>query len=123
MKKWLKRIRGAVGTALTWAVVWGGVGGLLGALFWAVGGGSAMALAMFTNGALAGFVLGGSFSVTGAHGPISNHPKLLRDNNLHVRNRCATNCGQISTNPILYGARVWIRAYATTTESTGPPER
>ena len=25
MKKWLKRIRGAVGTALTWAVAWGGV--------------------------------------------------------------------------------------------------
>ncbi len=25
MKKWLKRIRGAVGTALTWAAAWGGV--------------------------------------------------------------------------------------------------
>ena len=31
MKKWLKRIRGAVGTALTWAVAWGG-GGVIAAL-------------------------------------------------------------------------------------------
>jgi hypothetical protein len=26
MTKWLRRIRGAIGTGLTWAVVWGGVG-------------------------------------------------------------------------------------------------
>ena len=30
MKKWLKRIRGAVSTALSWAVAWGGVGAIIG---------------------------------------------------------------------------------------------
>ncbi len=30
MKKWLKRIRGAVGMGLTWAVAWGGVGAIIG---------------------------------------------------------------------------------------------
>jgi uncharacterized membrane protein len=32
MKKWLRRIRGAVGTGLTWAVVWAVVAGLIGML-------------------------------------------------------------------------------------------
>ena len=26
MTKWLRRIRGAIGTGLTWAVAWGGAG-------------------------------------------------------------------------------------------------
>ena len=30
MRKWLERIRGVLGTALTWAVAWSGVGVLLG---------------------------------------------------------------------------------------------
>ncbi len=63
MKRWLKRLRGAVGMGLSWALAWGFVGGLLGGLFFALGGGPAMALAMFTDAGLAGFVLGGSFSV------------------------------------------------------------
>ncbi len=29
MKKWLKRIRAALGMGLTWAVAWGGVGAIL----------------------------------------------------------------------------------------------
>ena len=33
MKRWLKRIRGAFGTALTWAIAWSGVGATLG-LVW-----------------------------------------------------------------------------------------
>ena len=32
MKKWLNRIRGALGTGLTWAAAWGGVGAILGLL-------------------------------------------------------------------------------------------
>ena len=63
MKKWLQRIRGAVGVGLTWAVGWGVVGGLLGLFFLALGSGPAIALALFTDSALAGFLLGGCFSV------------------------------------------------------------
>jgi len=63
MKKWLKRIRGAVGMGLTWATGWGFVGGLLGVLLVAVGGGPVIALDFLLNSALAGFILGGSFSV------------------------------------------------------------
>ena len=33
MKRWLKRIRGAIGVGLTWGVVWGLVGGTLEAIF------------------------------------------------------------------------------------------
>ena len=67
MKKWLKRIRGAVGTALTWAVVWGGVGTIYGLLILAISGGgpgvlvgNALALAMigFVGGAIFSTVLG-----------------------------------------------------------------
>ena len=29
MMKWLQRIRGTIGTALTWAVAWSGVGAIL----------------------------------------------------------------------------------------------
>ncbi len=32
MRKWLRRIRGALGTGLTWAAAWGGVGAILGLL-------------------------------------------------------------------------------------------
>ena len=63
MNKWLQRIRGAVGVGLTWAVGWGVVGGLLGLFFLALGSGPAIALALFTDSALTGFLLGGCFSV------------------------------------------------------------
>ena len=39
MKKWLKRLRAVVGTALTWAVAWAGVGTILALLILASGGG------------------------------------------------------------------------------------
>ena len=48
---------------LTWATGWGFVGGLLGVLLVAVGGGPVIALDFLLNSALAGFILGGSFSV------------------------------------------------------------
>ena len=67
MRKWLKRIRGAVGMGLTWAIGWGFVGGLLGVLWLAVvetpATTLAFALALFQAGALVGFILGGTFSV------------------------------------------------------------
>jgi hypothetical protein len=33
MKKWLRRVRGAIGVGITWGVVWGVVGGVLEAVF------------------------------------------------------------------------------------------
>ena len=56
MKKWLRRIRGAVGTALTWAAAWLGVGAIVGL----VGGVGAVALAI--SWAQMGFVGGVIFS-------------------------------------------------------------
>ncbi len=56
MKKWLKRIRGAVGMGLTWAAAWFGVGALIGL----VGGVGAVALAI--SWAQIGFVGGVIFS-------------------------------------------------------------
>ena len=38
MKKWLERIRGVLGTALTWAAAWGGVGTILWGIPYVVGG-------------------------------------------------------------------------------------
>ncbi len=59
MKKWLRRIRGAVGTALTWAAAWFGFGAIV-AL---VGGGGLADLYLQSAGlAAAGFVGGGIFS-------------------------------------------------------------
>ncbi len=56
MKKWLKRIRGVVGTALTWAAAWFGVGAFIGL----VGGVGPVALAI--SWAQIGFVGGAIFS-------------------------------------------------------------
>ncbi len=56
MKKWLKRIRGAVGLGLAWAAAWFGVGALIGL----VGGLGAVALAI--SWAQIGFVGGIIFS-------------------------------------------------------------
>ncbi len=68
MKKWLKRIRGAVGMGLTWAAVWAGVGALI-PLFsglFSVGGFAVLLFGVFvmvaTYGML-GFVGGAVFSV------------------------------------------------------------
>ena len=63
MKKWLKRIRGVVGTALTWAVAWSGVGAILGLLTLAIEGGGFLILFGTTASlALVGFVSGAIFS-------------------------------------------------------------
>ncbi len=56
MKKWLKRIRGALGLGLTWAAAWFGVGALIGL----VGGVGAVALAI--SWAQIGFIGGVIFS-------------------------------------------------------------
>jgi len=37
MKKWLRRIRGAVGMGLTWAAAWFGFGAVIGLVFFGVG--------------------------------------------------------------------------------------
>ena len=67
MKKWLKRIRGALGMGLTWAAAWGGVGmivlsGLL--VLGAAPVGLGMFDVVFNSGLLAvlGFVGGATFS-------------------------------------------------------------
>ena len=64
MKKWLKRIRGAVGTALTWATAWAVVGATLGL----TGGNSDRGIAAsvvdgFIGWAILGFIGGATFSV------------------------------------------------------------
>ena len=61
MKKWLKRIRGAVGMGLTWAVAWSPVGLIFAAVL-----GSLEVLAYVVFGgmfAVAGLIGGGAFSV------------------------------------------------------------
>ena len=59
MKKWLKRIRGAVGMGLTWAAAWFGVGAVMGLVFF----GGVELLANALNSAVVGFIGGTSFSV------------------------------------------------------------
>ena len=62
MKKWLKRIRGAVGLGLSWAVAWAGIFGIA-SMIGGEGGGLENLLAnLATFGAL-GFVGGTVFSV------------------------------------------------------------
>ncbi len=65
MKKWLRRIRGALGMGLTWAAAWSGLGAMLG-LAWGAISGSGLALG-FVSGVLAfaviGFIGGSAFSV------------------------------------------------------------
>ena len=64
MKKWLKRIRGAVGMGLTWAIAWSGVGAILGLVSGVIfGGGFIDVFPGFFIGGMAGFIGGGAFSV------------------------------------------------------------
>ena len=61
MKKWLKRIRGAVGMGLTWAAAWFGAGAILGLVFF----GAAINVELFANAllfAVMGFIGGTTFS-------------------------------------------------------------
>ncbi len=66
MKKWLKRIRGALGIGLTWAAAWGGVGlilalvvgAILGDLFVFLGASVVYAATGFIGGAIFSTVLG-----------------------------------------------------------------
>ena len=61
MRKWLKRIRGALGMGLTWAVAWFGVGAAIGLVFF--GGGTLVELlANSLLFAVAGMVGGTAFS-------------------------------------------------------------
>ena len=59
MKKWLQRIRGAVGMGLTWAVAWLGVGTIL----WAVSPLLPFLTVSLGGVALGGFLAGATFSV------------------------------------------------------------
>ncbi len=58
MKNWLRRIRGAVGVALTWAVAWAGVGAILSL----VGFGLVNLVPSLVAFAVMGFVGGAAFS-------------------------------------------------------------
>jgi len=67
MKKWLRRIRGAIGTALTWAAGWSITGAIFGAVTWALGidppsaifwVGASFAVLGFIGGAIFSTVLG-----------------------------------------------------------------
>ncbi len=64
MKKWLKRIRGAVGMGLTWAIAWFGGGALIGVVAMVLG--ISPAIAVLENAAafeIMGFIGGAAFSV------------------------------------------------------------
>ncbi len=65
MKKWLRRIRGAVGMGLTWAAGWFGVGAIIGFLGMAMGvpGGLGLVVGGSLFYAGAGFLGGAAFSV------------------------------------------------------------
>ncbi len=62
MKKWLKRLRGAVGTALTWAAAWFGVGaiiGLVAGIYSAVWGtGTSSVILTFLSPTIPGLIFG-----------------------------------------------------------------
>ena len=64
MKKWLKRVRGAVGMGLTWAAAWSGLGAMLGLAYGIISGGG-LAVS-FVSGIVAfsviGFIGGSAFS-------------------------------------------------------------
>ena len=62
MKKWLKRIRGAIGLGLTWAAVWSAVGAIIGL----ASGGSTAGI---TTAGLA-FLLAGTFAALGFVGGV-----------------------------------------------------
>jgi hypothetical protein len=58
MKGFLRRLRGIIGTGLTWAVGWAGIFGVLGLIF---GAGSVPRVALL--GAFTGLIAGGAFAV------------------------------------------------------------
>ena len=60
MKKWLRRIRGAIGMGLTWAAAWFGVGALIGLVFF--GGGLVELVSNSVLFAVFGFIGGAAFS-------------------------------------------------------------
>ncbi len=63
MKKWLKRIRGALGMGLTWAAAWAGLGAIIG--LFPGGGPSGVLLDVFVLGVrfgVLGFIGGAIFS-------------------------------------------------------------
>ncbi len=63
MKKWLKRIRGALGMGLAWAAVWTGVGAIVGVVAWVLGLDPASGIAEGAAvGVIMGFVAGATFS-------------------------------------------------------------
>ena len=63
MKKWLKRIRGVIGTAFTWAAVWGGVAFILSLAGFFGGGMFSIYVVFATLWGVVGFVGGGIFSL------------------------------------------------------------
>ncbi len=63
MKRWLKRIRGALGMGLAWAAVWTGVGAIVGVVAWVLGLDPASGIAEGAAvGVIMGFVAGAAFS-------------------------------------------------------------
>jgi hypothetical protein len=60
MKSLLRRVRGILGTAFTWAIAWTGLGVGIGAL---AGIGFGYLVPMALNGAAAGFLAGATFAV------------------------------------------------------------
>ena len=64
MKRWLRRIRGAVGLGLTWAAAWSGVGAIIAVVTMVLGSGAAVDIGVFAVLlAVPGFVGGAIFSV------------------------------------------------------------
>ena len=65
MKKWLRRIRGAIGTGLTWAAGWSPIGAVIGLIAGSILGGAPLGAVVLRNVvtfAVLGFVGGASFS-------------------------------------------------------------
>ena len=63
MKKWLKRIRGALGLGLLWAAAWSGVGAIIAVVTMVLGAGAAADIGVFAVLlAVPGFVGGAIFS-------------------------------------------------------------
>ena len=67
MKKWLRRLRGAVGVGLTWAAMWGAVGVFLGLLDGVVMRGGSIQVGVLTDAvkmlSVLGLIGGGTFAV------------------------------------------------------------
>ena len=63
MKKWMRRIRGAVGMGLTWAAAWLGIGSIVTLATAVVFGAGGLGIAGIVLYTIAGFVAGTAFSV------------------------------------------------------------